>query len=288
MTTQRTDQQRSYRVVAWIIRAATRVACLTLVLGCTPSHIQAPDENASAPAQPSHRTYTVEHLPQVKIKLDGHLDEAQWYLATVEFDFIFPWEERAAPSTDFRALCDDDHLYFAFRVTDADLFVLTDLSEEGYAVFEDRVEMYFSRDDQMQDYYCIEIDPHGRTMDYSGAFYRQLDLNWHCPGLETKGVVSGQGYSVEGRIPLTTFADLGFPALHPGTKIRFGLFRAEFSHDRSGKTIEQKDSIHNLGRRIEGPPPLEAWISWIDPNVSQPDFHVPSALGWLQISKNRP
>lgn len=285
MTIQRTNQQRVHRGVAWITRAATRVACLVLVLGCTPLHIQTPEDNPSSPARPSHRTYTVQYFPQVQIKLDGHLDEAQWSLATIESDFIFPWQERTAPGTDFRALCDDDYFYFAFRVMDADLFVLADLPEEVYAVFEDRVEMYFARDDQMQNYYCIEIDPHGRTMDYSGAYYRQLDLNWHCPGLESQGVMLGQGYTVEGRIPLTTFVDLGFPALRPGNKIRFGLFRAEFSHDRSGKPVEQKDSIHNLGRRIAGPPPLEAWMSWIDPNISQPDFHVPSALGWLQISE---
>jgi hypothetical protein len=121
--------------------------------------------------------------------LDGHLDEVQWSHATVESHFVFPWQERTAPGTDFRALCDDDYFYFAFRVVDADLFVLADLPEEGYAVFEDRVEMYFARDDWMQDYYCIEIDPHGRTMDYSGSYYRQFDLNWRCPGLETHGAM---------------------------------------------------------------------------------------------------
>ena len=183
MTTQQTNQQRIHRWVAWIICAATRVACLVLVPGCTPSHTHAPEDDASPPARPSHRTYTVQYLPQVQIELDGHLNEVQWSLATIESDFIFPWQERTAPNTDFRALCDDDYFYFAFRVMDADLFVLADLPEEGYAVFEDRVEMYFARDDQMQNYYCIEIDPHGRTMDYSGAYYRQLDLNWHCPTL---------------------------------------------------------------------------------------------------------
>ena len=285
MTIQQTKQQRNHRRMAWITRAVIQVAIFVPVLGCTPLHTQAPEDNVSAPARPSHRTYTVQYLPRVQIKLDGHLDEAQWSHATIESDFIFPWRERIAPGTDFRALCDNDYFYFAFRVMDADLFVLADLPEEGYAVFEDRVEMYFARDDQMQNYYCIEIDPHGRTLDYSGAYYRQLDLNWHIPGLETQGIILDQGYTVEGRIPLTTFVGLGFPALHPGTKIRFGLFRAEFSHDRSGKSPEQKDSIHNLGRRIDGPPPLEAWMSWIDPNVVSPDFHVPSALGWLQISE---
>lgn len=285
MKTQFTNQRHVHWAVAWIPYTATLMACLWTGLSCTSLHTPTHREATSPPVGPSHRTYMLKHLPDVQIEVDGHLDDAQWSLADVESDFIFPWQERTAPGTDFRALCDDDYFYFAFRVMDADLFVLADLPEEGYAVFEDRVEIYFARDDMMREYYCIEIDPHGRAMDYSGAYYRQLDLSWNCPGLETGGVVFDQGYTVEGRISLTTFVELGFPAFRPGTKILFGLFRAEFSHDRSGRSVEQKDSIHNLGRRIDGPPPLEAWMSWIDPKVAQPDFHVPSALGWLQISK---
>ena len=71
----------------------------------------------------------------------------------------------------------------------------------------------------------------------------------------------------------------------PGSKIRFGLYRAEFSHDRSGRPVVKRESIHNRGRRLDGPPPLEAWMSWIDPKTEQPDFHVPTSLGWLEFSK---
>ena len=151
--------------MAWITRAATRVAYRVLVLGCTPLHTQAPKDNTFPPARPGHRTYSVQYLPQVRIKLDGHLDEAQWSHVTIESDFIFHSQEHTAPYTDFRALCDDDYFYFASRVMDVDLFVLADLPEKGFAVFEDRVEMYFAHDDQIQKYYCIEIDLHGRTMD---------------------------------------------------------------------------------------------------------------------------
>jgi hypothetical protein len=66
-------------------------------------------------------------------------------------------------------------------------------------------------------------------------------------------------------------------------KIRCGLYRAEFSQDRSGRPIEQRESIHNLGRQLDGPPPIEAWISWVDPKTEEPDFHVPTSLGWLEI-----
>jgi hypothetical protein len=94
-----------------------------------------------------------------------------------------------------------------------------------------------------------------------------------------------EGYEIEGRIPLRSLAALGFPAIQPGVKIRCGLYRAEFSHDRSGRIVEQKESLHNLGRKVEGPPPIEDWISWVDSKTKEPDFHVPASLGWLEFVK---
>jgi hypothetical protein len=84
-------------------------------------------------------------------------------------------------------------------------------------------------------------------------------------------------------MPLDSFVALGFPLLRPGVKIRAGLYRAEFHHDRSGRPIEHRETIHNRGRRLEGPPPLEDWMSWVDPQTTEPDFHVPASLGWLEI-----
>jgi hypothetical protein len=232
---------------------------------------------------PSDRTYPVGCLPQAKIIVDGRADEPDWALAHVENGFVFPWKRAAAPLTEFRALYDDAFLYFTFRVHDADVVVLDTLRDKRDVVLEDRVEMFFSRDDRMSEYYAIEIDPLGRTYDYRGAYYRQFDSTWTWCGLETKGTLREHGYEVEGRIPLASFESLGFPQLGPGVKIRCGLYRAEFSHDRSGRPVVQQDSMHTQGRRAEGPPPIEDWISWIDPGTPQPDFHVPTSLGWLEI-----
>jgi hypothetical protein len=137
----------------------------------------------------------------------------------------------------------------------------------------------------MKDYYCVEVDSRGRAFDYRGSFYRRLDPKWNWRGLETRASPLAQGYVVEGRIPLASFAALGFPRLGPGAKIRCGLYRAEFSHDRRGKPAVYRDSIHNRGRRSQGPPPIEEWISWVDPGTKEPDFHVPTSLGWLAIVK---
>jgi hypothetical protein len=36
---------------------------------------------------------------------------------------------------------------------------------------------------------------------------------------------------------------------------------------------------------VEGPPPIEEWISWVDPKREEADFHVPASLGWLEFAK---
>ena len=237
------------------------------------------------PGIASEQTYQVRWLPAAKIYLDGRADEAAWKEAAVERHFIFPWKPTPAPETEFRALCDGRHLYFTFRVQDADVVVLDRLRDEEDEVFEDRVEVYLSRDDRMNDYFCFEVDSRGRAFDYRGSFYRRLDAKWRLAGLETKGGPTPKGYEVEGRIPQKSLVALGFPALRRGARIRCGLYRAEFSHDRSGRPVEQKESLHNLGRKLAGPPPIEEWISWVDPKTKEPDFHVPASLGWLEIAR---
>jgi hypothetical protein len=240
-------------------------------------------EDDFLPRRMSDKTYQIRYLPGAAIGLDGRLDEPDWSKAAVERDFSFPWKRKAAPPTEFRALCDDAYLYFGFRVEDSDVFVLDAYRDELDAVFEDRAEIYVSRDDQLQDYYAIEVDSRGRAFDYRGSYYRRLDFAWNWQGLETKGVTIPGGYEVEGRIPLASFQAMGFPRLRPGVKIRGGLYRAEFSHDRSDRPVEQRESIHNLGRQLSVRPPIEAWISWVDPKTVEPDFHVPTSLGWFQV-----
>jgi hypothetical protein len=242
-------------------------------------------EDDFLPRRLSDTTYKVRYRPGVRIDLDGKASEPAWEQAGVERQFRFPWRQVAAPTTEFRALCDDTHLYFHFRVHDEDIVVLETLRDEEDEVFEDRVEFYFSRDNQMKEYFCLELDSRGRVMDYRGTYYRQFDRKWSMPGIEARALQLQAGYELEGRIALAGFEALGYPRLQPGVKIRCGLFRAEFSHDRSGRAVVQKPSIHNRGRRIEGPPPIQNWISWIDPRTEEPDFHVPTSLGWLEVVK---
>lgn len=242
-------------------------------------------EDDFLPRRLSQHTYRVRYMAKAGIKVDGRADEAAWAEAAVEKQFIFPWDKTPPPATEFRALCDETHLYFTFRVHDDDIVVLEKLRDKQDAVFEDRAEMYFAPGNWMKDYYCIEVDSRGRAYDYRGAYYRQIDPSWNWKGLETAASPLPAGYVVEGRITLASFEAMGFPRLRPGVKIRCGLFRAEFSHDRSGKPVVQRASIHNRGRRLDGPPPMQTWMAWVDPKTEEPDFHVPTSLGWLEIVK---
>ncbi len=210
------------------------------------------------------KVYRLRCVPQAKIQLDGRLDEPDWQKANLESGFRFPWNKKQTPATEFRALCTADRLYFGYRVEDSDVVVVEPFVNEESAIGEDRVEMLLSKDERLSDYYAMEMDSRGRALDFRGHFYRKFDFSWNMPGLELRGQSTPQGYTVEGSIPLSTFPAIGLPELKPGTRIVFGLFRAEFSHGPDGKTIED-------------------WISWVDPQTTEPDFELPQAFGYLEV-----
>jgi len=241
----------------------------------------APLRDASWPL--SDQAYAVRFLPAAVIRVDGRPDEPAWEKADVERRFRFPWRHEEPPVTEFRAVCTDQHLAFMFRAHDDDIVVLDALRDEEDVIFEGRVEMVFAVDDRLARYGCIEIDSRGRVFDYAGAYYRRFDPSWRCVGTEIAAQPLERGYLVEGRIPLESLEKLGLPRLRPGVQVRCGLYRAEFSHGTSGRSAKPPDPLHTRGRSAEGPATIQDWISWIDPGTSQPDFHVPSSLGLLEI-----
>lgn len=238
---------------------------------------------SSALAGEANKVYEVRRM-QGTIRVDGRLDEPAWKTADCETGFVFPWKKTPAPRTRFRALWDEKNLYLAFEADDTDLVIVEDLKDEMDAVFEDRVELYLAADDKLANYYCLEIDPRGRILDYRARYYRQMDYGWKMPGATAKGIVEKGRYTVEAALPMETLAKLKLLEPKPGGILRCGLFRAEFSHDRSGKAAGQ-GSFHTLGRRSPIAPPIEDWMSWVDPRTPEPDFHVPSSLGRLRLAR---
>ena len=213
------------------------------------------------------KTYEAVFVPGANISPDAMPTELDWKAATLETRFTFPWEDRPAPATEFRALFDEHNLYFTFGVEDADIVLVEEYQCKTDVMREDRVELFFALHESLSRYYCIEIDPLGRVLDYSASHYRQFDFAWTCPGLNVTGKCTRDGYTVEGRIPLTTFASLGFPPPDSGQSIIFGIYRAEFRH-----MVEKEWE--------------ESWISWVDPRTAEPDFHVPASFGCLRLRKS--
>ncbi|UCF43137.1 MAG: carbohydrate-binding family 9-like protein [Planctomycetota bacterium] len=221
---------------------------------------------AGCASNPCPKTYDVRYVPEARINVDGILDESDWNKAYCETDFSFPWEDRAAPATKFRALRDDDSLYFFFNVHDEDVVVEEKFDTESVVAREDRVEIFFAYDDKLKEYFCLEVDPLGRVLDYAASYYRRFDNSWSLPGVRAAASITSEGYTVEGSAPLKSLEALGLPPLGPGRVLKVGLFRADFNRGQNSK-------LH------------EHWISWVDPGTKQPDFHVPSAFGCLRIAE---
>ncbi len=182
-------------------------------------------------------------------------------------EFGFPWSEKPSPRTVFRTRTDGDLLRFAFEVDDDDVVVSDAWDGESTVDGEDRVEIFFARDADLADYWCIEIDPLGRVHDYHARHYRVFDADWDCPGLKAEGSSTPTGYAVRGSIPLATLAELMGRPIGRGSELRVGLFRAEFRGEGPEARGEADDN----------------WISWARPAVEKPDFHVPEAFRTIVV-----
>ncbi|MFG0261745.1 MAG: carbohydrate-binding family 9-like protein [Novipirellula sp. JB048] len=221
------------------------------------------------PNPPPVNSYEAKRLaPGVSIAMDGRGSDPHWQTANALTRFSFPWIERTPPATEFRAVWNERHLYFRYRVSDADVVLGAGATAMEKVIASDRVEIFFSTTSDLKLYYGIEIDPRGEVLDYQARYHRQMDFQWSCDGLEVATSLNDDGYVVEARIPIATFKTLN--CLHHEGDTGYliaGLYRAEFSHDP------------------QGGPVIEDWMSWIDPDVATPDFHVPSSFGTIRFAR---
>lgn len=187
-----------------------------------------------------------------------------WLAAEIIHDFVFPWENRPAPKTEFRALWDEKHFHFRFECQDDDL-VLPDVPASKERVLgSDRVEIFFTPDLSLKPYYCLEMTPKGDVLAYKASFYRETDWDWQCEGLQIATKIENNHYTVTGSLPLDTLREIS--VLKPGSpEILAGIYRAEFHHQPDG-------AIHS------------GWMPWVNPQTARPDFHVPASFGMIELS----
>ncbi len=192
------------------------------------------------------KTYSVHYSPSLDLEVASALE-----------DFAFPWLDRPCPWTSFRAVWNKEYLRFRFEVEDDDLVLDESGEPHAAALGSDRVELFFATSaDLSTPYYGAEMEPRGSVYDYKAVYHRKFDDSWSFAGLEFIGEILEGGYLVEGSISLEYLRELG---CLKGTELIAGVYRAEFSHGPDGV--------------------VQDWISWVDPQVATPDFHVPSSFG---------
>nr|WP_198999947.1 sugar-binding protein [Flavobacterium sp. ASV13] len=174
-------------------------------------------------------------------------------------DFCSPWNNDSLSKIEFRALSDHENFYFNFRVFDTDIY-LDQKDDSFYSIGNsDRVELFFRTNENLNPYYCLEIDTSGRIMDFKAYPNKDFDFDWKWPEKELKVETSRDetSFIVSGSISLQSLKDLN---LIENNTIEAGVFRAKFS----------------LVQNLQYEP---TWISWINPNTETPNFHIASSFG---------
>lgn len=212
----------------------------------------------------SIRTYTVNKIER-SISLSGKGDDPQWKLASNLTDFHYPWDPGTPSPTSFRALHDDHWLYCLFSVSDPAPYIHVERNRKTEVAASSRAEIFFKADDKLNPYYCLEIDPTGRVLDYEAAHYRKFNFEWSWPKdhLQVKTHRNTAGYSIEIAISKASLRQLG---LLKGNTLHAGLFRGDRLPPHGGEE-EFK------------------WISWVRPDAETPDFHIPSSFGLLRLGE---
>jgi len=210
------------------------------------------------------KTYKIRRLRHHAPDEAASHDSASWAQAIALDDFRFPWEPgQPSAAITFRALHDNQGLYWQFRVRDKDIKTYVNKNEKSEVLFSDRVEMFFSTDTTLSTYYGLEIDSLARVYDYRASHYRKFDSQWQWPSghLQASARRDEDGYVVTGRIGLRSLTDLGL--LTNGT-LHVGLYRGKCTEVNVEKEAMQ-------------------WISWVTPASATPDFHIPSSFGIFQL-----
>lgn len=191
-------------------------------------------------------------------------DFSSWDKAAKIDDFSYPWQKEKAPKTIFYSYYDDNYIHFRFVAFGPKPLIFVRNNNKLEVIESERVEIFFRSDDKMNPYYCLEMDPLGRVLDYKAELYRKFQRNWQWPeSLMIKTTITNENYSLQGRISLNVLKELN---LLKDKEIQIGLYRGHCT-----KIKKKKGFIK--------------WISWIDSKTKTPDFHVPSSFGLLKLSR---
>ena len=193
-------------------------------------------------------------IPKINrdIVVDGRSEKNEWASIDSIAGFSCPWTSTGPDQTVFKSFCSEKYFNFYFNVVDKSV-TTCDFKEEMSVASEDRVELFFSANPDLHQYYCIEIDPLGRYLDYSAQYYLKFSVLWDFRQVEISAKYTPVGYIVEGRIPMAELKKAGLKE-----SFFLGIFRADYKSNNADDVV---------------------WYSWIKPDSPVPDFHIPTAFG---------
>lgn len=183
-----------------------------------------------------------------------------WNQARTIEDFISPWSTRQGESCSFKALHTKDMFYFRFEVKDPKLANKIQNIKRQEPINNDRVELFFRSNAVQGEYYGMEIDPTGQVHDFQSIKYKELDFNWSWKEkLKCLHQRENDSYTIQGALNLDYLREL---KLIKGDTLEMGAFWAIYPLDIEDEII---------------------WSTWVDPSVSEPDFHLPSSFGVFEL-----
>ncbi|MRX38622.1 endoxylanase [Flavobacterium sp. LC2016-23] len=209
------------------------------------------------------KNYTVNRIEENILQINGLGDNPLWQQATILTDFSSPWDHEQVEKIEFRALWDLENIYFLYTVYDTNIHI--DRKDDSvHSIAEsDRVEIFFRTDAALNPYYCLEIDPTPRIMDFIAYPDKKFDYAWNWPAndISVKSHTKDDYFVVEITISIQS---LKYFHLIQNNIIEAGLFRAKYK--------KQQNNMFE-----------PTWISWVDPDTETPNFHISSSFGTLTL-----
>tara|TARA_R110002050_G_scaffold261556_1_gene401609 strand:- start:84309 stop:84983 length:675 start_codon:yes stop_codon:yes gene_type:complete len=210
------------------------------------------------------KMYNVNSIPLNQLSITGKGDDKLWENAVSLIDFCSPWEGIKNTETKFKALWDGSHLFFCFEISDDTIHIDKTDNNINSINNSDRVELFFRSDRSLNPYYCLEVDPTPRIMDFKAYPNKNFDFNWNWPkkDLIVKSSFNPKGFCVEGKISIASLQKLNL--IH-NNKIETGIYRAKYK--------KTEESVFE-----------PTWITWINPKTETPNFHISSSFGVLKLN----
>lgn len=209
--------------------------------------------------------YKANKIESKVLVINGKGDDSNWEKAELLTDFISAWDKEPVKKIEFKSLWDSEKLFFFFKVFDNEVHIDAKDNSDDSIGNSDRVELFFRANEDLNPYYCLEIDPTPRIMDFMARPNKDFDFNWNWPkkGICVKSNIEKEYFTVEISISIASLKKFN---LIKDNKIETGVFRAKYN--------KKEDSTFE-----------PTWISWVDPNTETPNFHIASSFGELHLQE---